>query len=263
MSDRGVNFMVKLLVILCSLWATFPLFAKEQLRWCVWEFPGNINFNNPAKTAQGVSVDFMQEMARRAGFELSISKATPSSRCLKELAEGDSDLVVGILKTGDGREAIEYIPYGARQPDRVYLSVTDNRRLQQVTELSTMTLAAIRNYGFHPKVTAIINAMPSSQVIRVNSIYSALEVVAKHRVTAALLPPSQVSAVLQENPELAAQIREVSFPLNIVTPQPVYIGLAKSCKCPKISQAIQQSIATMTADGSIKRIFADRIIPGI
>ena len=252
--------MLKLPALLACVFAAFPLFAKEQLRWCVWEFPGNVNFNNPAKTAQGVSVDFMQEMARRAGFELSISKATPSSRCLKELADGDSDLVVGILKTGDGREAIEYIPYGARQPDRVYLSATDNRRLQQVTELSTMTLAAIRNYGFHPKVTAIVNAMPPSQVIRVNSIYSALEIVAKQRVTAALLPPSQVSAVLQENPELADKIREVSFPLNLVTPQPVYIGLAKSCQCPKISQAIQQSIATMTADGSIKHIFGDRLI---
>ena len=255
--------MVKLPALLCCLAAAFPSFAKEQLRWCVWEFPGSVDFNNPAKTAQGVSVDFMQEIANRAGFKLLISKATPSSRCLKELADGNSDLVVGILKTGDGRAEIEYIPYGARQPDRIYLSATDNRSLKQVTELSTMTLAAIRNYGFHPKVTAIVNAMPPSQVIRVNSIYSALEIVAKHRVTAALLPPSQVSAVLQENPELAAQIREVSFPLNIVTPQPVYIGLAKSCQCPKISQAIKQSIATMTEDGSIKRILGNRIIPGI
>lgn len=252
--------MLKLSAILLCLVAAYPLQAKQQLRWCVWEFPGNVDFNNAAKEAQGVSVDFMQELARRAGFELLISKNTPPVRCLKELTDGSSDLVVSILKTGEGREAIEYIPYGARQPDRVYLSVNDNRKLQQVTELSTMTLAAIRNYGFHPKVTTIVDAMPPSQVIRVNSIYSALEVVAKQRVTAALLPPIQVQAVLQDNPELAAKIREVSFPLNIVTPQPVYIGLTKSCQCPHISQAIQQSITTMAVDGSIKRIFGDRII---
>jgi ABC-type amino acid transport substrate-binding protein len=252
--------MRKLYALLFCLVAAYPLQAKQQLRWCVWEFPGNVDFNNKGKEAQGVSVDFMQEMARRAGFELLISKATPPVRCLKELADGSSDLVVSILKTGDGRAEIDYIPYGARQPDRVYLSASDNRRLEQVAELSTMTLAAIRNYGFHPKVKKIVDAMPPAQLIRVNSIYSALEVVAKQRVTAALLPPSQVAAVLQQHPELAGKIKELSFPVNIVAPQPVYIGLAKSCQCPQTSQAIQRSIAAMTEDGSIKRILGDRII---
>ncbi|MDP2713793.1 ABC transporter substrate-binding protein [Rheinheimera sp.] len=252
--------MLKFYALLFCLVAAYPLQAKQQLRWCVWEFPGNVDFNNKAKQAQGVSVDFMQEIARRAGFELLISKATPPVRCLKELADGSSDLVVSILKTGDGRAGIDYIRYGARQPDRLYLSASDNRTLQQVTELSTMTLAAIRNYGFHPKVKKIVDAMPPAQLIRVNSIYSALEVVAKQRVTAALLPPTQVAAVLQQYPELAGKIKELSFPLNIVEPQPVYIGLAKSCQCPQISQAIQQSLAAMTKDGTIKRILGDRVI---
>lgn len=260
MSNQGAETMLKLSALLLCLFSVYPLHAKQQLRWCAWEFPGNVNFDNKAKKAQGVSVDFMQEMARRAGFELLISKATPPVRCLKELSDGDSDLVINIIKSGDGRPEIDYLTYGARQPDKVYLSASDNRRLDQVAALSTMTLAAIRNYGFHPKVKDIVDAMPAAQVIRVNSVYSALEVVAKQRVTAALLPPTQVAAVLQQHPELASQIRAVSFPVNIVEPQPVYIGLAKRCQCPQLAQAIRHSLAAMSEDGTTKRILGDRVI---
>lgn len=253
--------MLRLFAVLCCLFAALPLQAKVQLRWCAWEFPGNVSFDNPAKEAQGISVDFMQELARRAGFELLISKATPPGRCLKELGDGSSDVVIGIIKTGDGRSDIDYIPYGARHPDRVYLAADDNRKLEQVAALSTMTLAAIRNFGFHPDVTVVIDAMPPEQLIRVNSVYSALEVVAKKRVTAALLPPTLVSAVLQKHPELVTQIREVSFPVSIVKPQQAFIGLSKHCQCPQLSAAIQTSLQQMTADGSIAGFFGDKIIP--
>ena len=253
--------MLRFLALLVCLTAVSPLHASPRLKWCAWEFPGSVSFNNPAREAEGVTVKFMHELARRAGFELAISKATPPGRCLKELANGSSDLVVGIIKTGDGRSDIDYIPYGARHPDRVYLAADDNRKLEQVAALSTMTLAAIRNFGFHPDVTVVIDAMPPKQLIRVNSVHSALEVVAKKRVTAALLPPTLVSAVLLEHPELVTQIREVSFPVSIVKPQHAFIGLSKHCLCPQLSAAIQTSLQQMTADGSIKAIFADRIIP--
>ncbi|WP_417703546.1 substrate-binding periplasmic protein [Rheinheimera aquimaris] len=253
--------MLRLLLLLACISAALPLHASQLLKWCAWEFPGSVSFDNPSKEAQGVTVDFMHELAKRAGFKLVISKATPPGRCIKELGDGSSDLVVGIIKTGDGREDIDYIPYGARHPDRVYLAADDNRKLEQVTELSTMTLAAIRNFGFHPDVTVVIEAMPPQQIIRVNSVYSALEVVAKKRVTAALLPPTLVSAVLQKHPGLNAQIREVSFPVSIVKPQRAYIGLSKHCQCPQLSAAVQTSLQQMTADGSIKAIFGDIIIP--
>lgn len=253
--------MLRLLALLTCLTTSLPLHANPQLKWCAWEFPGSVSFNNPAREAEGVTVDFMRELARRAGFELAISKATPPGRCIKELSDGSSDMVVGIIKTGDGRADIDYIPYGARHPDRVYLAVDDNRRLEQVAQLSTITLAAVRHFGFHPDVAVVVDAMPAAQLIRVNSVYSALEVVAKKRVTAALLPPTLVGAVLQEHPELITQIREVSFPVSIVKPQQAFIGLSKHCQCPQLSAAIQTSLQQMTADGSIKAIFGDRIIP--
>lgn len=253
--------MVRLLILLACLAATFQLQAKQTLKWCAWEFPGNVNFDNPAREAQGISVDFMRELARRVNVELLISAATPPVRCLKELTDGSTDIVVGIIKSGEGRSDIEYIPYGARHPDRVYLAADDNRKLEQVTELSTMTLAAIRNLGFHPDVTVVVDAMPPQQLIRVNSVYSALEVVAKKRVTAALLPPTQVTVALEEYPELATQIREVSFPVNIVVPQQAYIGLSQKCQCPELTAALKRSLHDMTADGTIAAIFGDKIIP--
>ena len=252
--------MSRFLAAVFCLISTFPLYANQQLRWCAWEFPGGVNFENPAAKAQGPSVDFMRELARRSGFELIISQATPPVRCIKALADGEYDLVVGIIKQDEGRKDIHYIPYGVRHPDRVYLAADDNRRLEQVAQLSTMTLAVVQNFGFHPDVALIVEAMPPQQLIRVNSVQSALEVVAKKRVSAALLPPSLVTSLLQAQPELAMQLREVSFPLSIVKPQQVHIGLSTGCQCPELISAMQTSLQQMTADGSIAAILGDRII---
>lgn len=253
--------MIRFIAIFICMAAALPLQASQKLRWCAWEFPAGVSFDNPLAEAQGLNVDFMRELARRSGFELTISKATPPVRCMKALSNQEYDLVVGIIKMDEGRDDILYIPYGARHPDRVYLAADDNRRLEQVAQLSTMTLAVVRNFGFHPDVAVMVDAMPAQQLIRVDSLQSALEVVAKKRVNAALLPPTLVNTLLETQPELASQLREVSFPLTIVKPQPVYIGISEHCQCPQLIATIRSNLQQMSADGSITAIWGDRIIP--
>ncbi|MBY0420103.1 MAG: transporter substrate-binding domain-containing protein [Pararheinheimera sp.] len=248
------------------LWLVFvfslfnPVEAKPQLRWCLGTFPGFYGFNAVTKQPEGPSVLYLQEIARRANFTLVPSAETPSSRCFAQMASGETDLVINILKSGKGRADIHYIQFASRWPDRVYYASSKNLRLDTPGQLSTLTLATIRTYKLAPEMQIVLDGMKKRQLVHVDSVLTALQMAAKQRIDAALLPPTQVRAVLNNNPGLAAELKEISFPDDLVKPQPVYMGLSSHCNCPELATAIKQSIKSMQADGSSQKIFADKII---
>ncbi|OGO75011.1 MAG: hypothetical protein A2203_03530 [Chromatiales bacterium RIFOXYA1_FULL_46_5] len=250
----------RLLVLLFLISLSEVAEAKPQLRWCLGTFPGFYGFHPVTKQAEGPSVLYLQEIARRSNFTLVLSEETPSSRCFAQMASGETDLMINILKTGEGRADIHYIPFAARWPDRVYFASSKNLRLDTPGQLSTLTLATIRTYKLAPEMQIVLDGMKKRQLVQVDSVLTALQMAAKQRIDAALLPSTQVKAVLKTHPELATELKEISFPDDLVKPQPIYMGLSSHCNCPQLEAAIKQSIKSMQADGSSQKIFADKII---
>ncbi len=258
------------LVLIISLFN--PVEAKPQLRWCLGTFPGFYGFNAVTKQPEGPSVLYLQELAQRANFTLLPSAETPSSRCFAQMAAGETDLMINILKTGAGRPDIHYIPFAARRPDihyipfaarrpdRVYYASSKNLRLYTPGQLATMTIATIRTYKVAPEIQIVLDNMKKRQLVQVDSVLTALQMAAKQRIDAALLPATQVQAVLKTNPELATEIKEIGFPDDLVKPQTIYMGLSAHCHCPQLETAIKQGIQSMRADGSSQKIFAGKII---
>jgi ABC-type amino acid transport substrate-binding protein len=246
------------LVLVISLFN--PVEAKPQLRWCLGTFPGFYGFNAVTKQPEGPSVLYLQELAQRANFTLLPSAETPSSRCFAQMAAGETDLMINILKTGAGRPDIHYIPFAARWPDRVYYASSKNLRLDTPGQLATMTIATIRTYKVAPEIQIVLDNMKKRQLVQVDSVLTALQMAAKQRIDAALLPATQVQAVLKTNPELATEIKEIGFPDDLVKPQTIYMGLSVHCHCPQLETAIKQGIQSMRADGSSQKIFAGKII---
>lgn len=234
--------------------------AKPQLRWCLSTFPGFYGFNAVTKQAEGPSVLYLQEIARRADFILLPGEETPFSRCFAQMATGETELMINILKTGEGRPGIHYIQFAVRRPDRVYHATHKNLRLDTPGQLSTLTLATIKAYKAAPEIQIVLDGMKKRQLVQVDSVLTALQMVAKQRIDAAVLPSTQVETVLKDHSELATEIKEISFPEDLVKPQPIYMGLSSRCNCPELETAIKQSIKSMQADGTSQKIFAGKII---
>lgn len=246
------------LALVISLFNTVD--AKPQLRWCLGTFPGFYGFNAVTKQPEGPSVQYLQEIARRANFTLVPGAETPSSRCFAQMRAGETDLMINILKPAKPRADIHYIQFGARWPDRVYYASSKNLRLDTPGQLATMTLATIRTYKVAPEIQIVLDGMKKRQLVQVDSVLTALQMAAKQRIDAALLPPTQVEAVLKLHPELASELKNISFSEDLVKPQPVYMGLSSHCNCPELEKAIKGSIKSMQADGSSQKIFAGKII---
>lgn len=247
-----------MVLLLMSLFQTAQ--AQPQLRWCLGTFPGFYGFNAVTKQPEGPSVLYLQEIARRAQITLVTSAETPLSRCFAQLASGETDLVVNILKSGQGRPDIHYIQFGARWPDRVYSATGKKLKMDRPAQLATLSLATIRTYKAAPEIQIVLDGMKKRQLVQVDSVLTALQMVAKQRIDAAVLPPTQVKAVLKDHPDLAAELKEISFSTELVKAQPVYMGLSSHCSCPELETAITHSIQSMQQDGSTDKIFAGKIL---
>ena len=134
----------------------------------------------------------MQELAIRAGFRLQMSGKTPASRCLKQLADGETDLMTNLLYSAKRADSLILIRFASRHPDRLYLAVDDPRRITALPQLSSLSIVTVRGFGLHPTLQQVVDALPAAQKQQVQSTDTALQMVAKGRADATLLPVTQV-----------------------------------------------------------------------
>jgi ABC-type amino acid transport substrate-binding protein len=234
-------------------------YAKPQIHWCLGTFPGFYGFNAVTKQPEGPSVQYLQEIARRANFTLVPSTDTPLARCFAQLSTGETDLMINVLKTGAGRPGMDYIQFASRWPDQVFFAAEAALRLDSPQQLSALTLVTVRNYKLADEIQQVVDGMKKRQLTQVDSVLTALQMAAKQRVDAAVLPPTQVKTLLQQHPELAAQLKSISFSEQQVKPQPAYIVVSKICQCDSTVSAITRSIHQMASDGTAEKIFKDKL----
>lgn len=223
-------------------------------------FPGFHEYHANSRQPAGPSVEMMAELATRADFSLHMSGKTPASRCLKQLADGESDLMVNLLYSVKRADSLILIRFARRFPDRLYLATDDPRRITELSQLSSLSIVTVRGFGLHPAIQQVVDTLPPQQKQQVNTTDSALLMVAKGRADATLLPPTQVKQIYQQQPALATQLREVSFASDKVIPQDVYIGLSRKVTDPAVEARIRAALLSMQQDGTMQRIFGDKIL---
>lgn len=244
----------------CAVTTTAGPAKLPLLHWCLDHFPGFHEFPGDSRSPVGPSVEMMQELARRAGLTLQTGTKTPASRCVKDLLEGKTDIMTNLLYSKERADKITLIRFGSRFPDRLYLAATDSRRTSDVTQLSSLSIVTVRGFGLHPALQQVVNALPAAQKQQVLSTEIALQMVARGRADATLLPPTQVNQIYRQQPALAGQLRDVSFASEKVRPQDIYLGLSKSLPDPAVEARLRQALKSMQQDGSMRRIFAGKII---
>ncbi len=251
----------------CTLLMQLLLFSnlayaaeKTVLRWCMDHFPGMHEFNGSNRMPVGPSVSMMQELALLADVTLHIDGRTPNSRCLKQLADGETDIMVNLLYSAERAKSMDFIRFASRHPDRLYLAKTNPMQMTTLNQLNRLTLVTVRNFGLHPTIQRVVDSISDEQKQQVDSTLIALQMVAKGRADGSLLPPTIVHLLLSQHPELADDIREVNFGYNKIQPQDIYLGLSRHLSDPTLSARIQRAVQQMKDDGTIRRLFGERVL---
>ncbi len=230
------------------------------LHWCLDHFPQMHEFDGKSRLPTGPSVEMMQEIARRAGLPLQISRQTPIARCLKDLAAGDTDIMVNLLYNKERAKQFILIRFASRLPDQLYRPVTAAKPVLLLSQISSMSIVIVRGFRLHPKLQKIADALPPSQIQYVDSAITALKLVAMGRTEAALLSPDIVKTVLSQHPDIASQLQSTQFPHDDLQPEDIFIGLSRHLKHPDAEQKIKTALAQMKQDGSLQRILGNTVL---
>ena len=230
------------------------------MRWCLDHFPRLHEFDAKGRTATGPSVEMMQAIADRAGFRLELSRQTPIARCLKDLAAGDTDIMVNLLYNEERARQFILVRFASRLPDQLYRPVTAAKPVLLLSQISSMSIVIVRGFRLHPKLQKIADALPANQIQYVDSALNALKLVAMGRTEAALLSPNIVKTVLDQHPDIARQLQSTQFLHDDLQPEDIFIGLSRHLKHHDTEHKIRAVLAQMKQDGSLQRILGDTVL---
>lgn len=244
-------------ILCCILLLAFPrLTAAAEtpvLTWCLDHF-SPFHVYETGKAPYGPSVDLMQELAKRAGFQLQFSPKTPSARCFRQMQTGEADLMSNLNFTEERAEYMYLMPYNERIPESLYLKADDHRQIRSFNQLSSLSLATVRNYTYHPSLMKLIKA--SQRHVEIDSIETGFEMLQRGRVDALVVPTHSSLDVIANHPNLHFQFKRAPVDFSVVEKRFINIGLSKKSSYLALKGRIEQAIDSMIKDGTVTKLYA-------
>lgn len=233
----------KALIIVCSLFAPQSAVAESSqpsLAWCLQDLPPRQFYPANGKP-YGPMVDFMQKLAAQAGFRLTFTPPTPTSRCLKLMQQGEVDLMVGLLKTPERSQFMHLWPVDTARPASLFTLKTA-ALLTSPTELSGRRVALVDAYSYPEEVRAELTQL-QVQVVRASTIEEALALLLYQQADVLVGPYHLTLHAIAQNPRyqpIVAQQQQLSS----ASVAQNYLALSRKSKyaanAAQIEQALQQ-----------------------
>lgn len=249
---RAAPIRLLMAVVLC--WSVFPVWAAEKpvLHWCLDHFPRFHEFHgrNPPI---GPSVDLMEELARRADFTLTFSNRTPVARCFRQISTGEADLMVNLNYTPEREQLMFLLPYNENIPESLYLQASDQRQIEQLSQLSQLRLVTVRNYIYNARLMTLLKSQRHH--LEVDSIPAALELLRKGRVDGVIVPTQSSLEVIRNNQQLHFKFRKAAISFKFPERRYIHVGFSRNSKYPEMKAKLEQAISSMMQDGTVQRLY--------
>ncbi len=240
-----------------------PLPAAEptqpQLVWCLDHFSRFHHYENVAEPT-GPSVDLMRELARRSGFKLTFTPRTAVARCLRLMAEGKVDLMSNLRFSQDRDNIMYMLPYNETVSESLFLRYNDQRLIDSAAQLRHMTLARIRSYLYSPGAMAYLQQNPR-QVVEVDSIEAALELVLHGRVDGVIAPTVSTTDAINTTLSYRLRFRKAVLDFSRGQSSFIHIGLSRASPHAVMEPQLRQHLNAMVQDGTVARLYGDVVVP--
>lgn len=224
-----------------------------KLVWCLDHFP---RFHEYEQTNQptGPSVELMQELARRAGFELSVTPRTPVARCIKLMEEGSVDLMSNLRYSDDRATSMHLIPYSTTVAESLFMRKGDPRHISELVQLQGLIIATIRHYVYSPQLMQQLSVQ-SRNIAEVDNIELALEMLLRGRIDAVVAPTLSTADVINNNSSYQHRFMLAPIDFNSIKPTWIHIGLSRASSHKQLESSIRQQLQFMINDGTVQRLY--------
>lgn len=221
--------------------------SQPELEWCLDDYPDRHHYPDQG-VPYGPTVDFVQELATRAGIRIRYSPNTPFARCLLLMQQGKTDLMVR-LNTDTERERYMFmLPLGAAKPE-VLLVLNHSDDIHTVAELNRLNLMVIRGYTYNSNTINIIAKHPRAIVI--NSLEVGLQMLLRKRGDAIVTTAEYAKIRIQDKPEYQNQFKLASLVFQDADPRFIHLALSKASPHAHLRQSLEKAIASMIADNLV------------
>lgn len=154
----------------------------------------------------GLDVDVLTEIGRRSGLTFDIQRA-PWARGLSDLQQGRADLMIGLARTPDREQYIEYLPtpYFACAP-RFYTATGDAGQLKTYADLQGKTIGFVHQSAYFQPFDSDKTLIK----LGVNDEQQLLQMLLRGRLSAVIGTDCQVDYELLQ-PHYAAAIAKARY----------------------------------------------------
>jgi polar amino acid transport system substrate-binding protein len=168
----------------------------------------------------GLDIDVLNEIARRSGLQFDIKRA-PWARGLADLQQGRADLMIGLAKTPDREQYIQYLPrpYYACAP-RFYTAAGDAAQLQDYGDLKDKVVGFVHESVYFQPFDSDTTLLKRG----VNNEHQLLQMLLRGRLAAVIGTDCQVDFELLQ-PEYAAAIAKARYQPDARTE--LFIGFSR------------------------------------
>lgn len=189
--------------------------------------------------AGGLYYELLNEATRRLGWVVSYQDV-PTARALRMMEAGEADLMMGLLRTPEREQFLSYGRVRLPAEDKAFYTRLGAMPVHGLADLQGRRIVVQRGkrYG------AALHGDPRLQLVEVNDYRAALEMVARGRVDAAVLPEREGDALLAES-GLALLKQPWRLP-----GEAGYVVLARGSPWLARQGELEQAFQSMQKDGS-------------
>lgn len=192
----------------------------------------------------GLYYELLTEAARRLGWGLRFSEV-PSARAFLMMEQGEADLMMGPLRVIERERFLHYSRVELPAEDKCFYTRPGARPVNGLQDLQGRMLAVHRGKRYGAEFDHAATGLARTEV---NDYRAALEMLARARVEAVVIPERQARALLAE---LKLPLQRQPYCIKGETP---YLVLSKRSPWLAELARLERSFQLMQQDGSWKRI---------
>ncbi|WP_290610235.1 substrate-binding periplasmic protein [Arsukibacterium sp. UBA3155] len=226
--------------------------AKPKLTWCLDHFPYFHDYD-ATTTPTGPSVELMQELARRVGFELNFTPRTNLARCLKLMEQGKVDLMTNLKFSEQRNQFMVLLPYSNNIAESLFLRLNDERLIQSQAQLRGLTLATLRHFLYNP-ATMVLIAEESRHIAQVDSIEIGLEMLLRNRIDGLVAPTISTTEAINAASSYQHRFKIAPIDFSGTAPNNIHLAIARNSQNKALIPLLQQHLQAMIDDGTVARL---------
>lgn len=244
-------FLKKAITLLCFTFCIgiSPLFAAELSVKTCSDYPLFQLDENGNKQWNGQNVETLHYLAEHLNWQIEDSVRATFGRCLKLLASGDVDILIGLVSTPDRGAKFLMVPYSRREQLAIFHAANEDGSIA-LDNLPAEFLIGIHQ-GFElPQ--SIKDSQLSARLTYIASVNNGFEMLMKHRLHGVLSTVRTGLTVIDECPEFANKFDFT--PLSDREESLIYFGVSKLSPLAQQQSKLKEAIRWLSEQAQYQHL---------